>query len=1191
MNPSPHRPRLAAAALALAACFTPAALHAADATVFQTSFGGDVLVMPTASSPAPSPGAITPTGTNWYVMSSKDGRASSFSGGFIVTYAATSSAAGVQGVARFTTNPISLAAVGDSITANATVYTNKVQNLSLGLYASGGVDPLSTLANGGLSGTVHTGTVTDGTLAWKGYRARATTNAVAGSIVARSPQTTLTQANFDVAAVNTGDFANPPPTSIGVVADSASPLVFADGFGSEYRLAYTITRSAADALTISYSISDTSNTVLYSISGTTSTAGALPSAVTSAFDAIALGTRNDASAGNSISQLWITNLSVTAKNSDVALITDQPLNQNWVASAAGSISVTATGASPLSYQWYKDSSPLSGATSATYTVPSPSSADNGTYYVVVSNAYGSSTSANATVNFTSASAPSIATQPTNQTVNEGETLTLSASANGAPTPSFQWYKVGVGAISGATQPTYTVAATNAATAGSYYVVATNGQGSPATSDTVTVTINSTAPAIVTEPTPPTLNVGQGIALTVTASGYPAPTYQWYKGAQPSGTLISGAVGASYTVPSATTADAGTYYVVATNLYGSATSADTPVIVNVVPPSITTEPSSTTVTLGQPASFSVVAEGSAPLSYQWYKGAVGSGALIDGATSASYTINPTIGSSAGDYYVVVNNESATPATSAAATLSLVVTESTPVLSTNFAQDTIHAASPVVDATRTNWYVIASKVATNSNVGDDPATTEVVETRPLTLTINAATTSGLYQTATVFAPGQARSLSQIGSSLRATMTFVPRNLSTFGVGLFNSGGVLPHTTHNSGLAAETLLGGTTDITGGVQEWVGYRSAIFASGGTIAHFVNRLPQTNSPTTNRTQDLVVPGTSASYGTPAGTTVGTATNSQATNFAFTSDAEYTLVYEITRSAADSYALAFRLYSGASATGSPVFSTTATTTNAATLPSAVTSSFDSFAFGARTTSNASIPQIVVSSLAIAHSVPVAAIAPAITTQPTDQTVASGATLTLTAAASGSPTPTYQWYRNEDPISGATSATYTVLEASSADAGSYKVVATNAVGSATSNAVVVTVGSASTPYETWSSAQGLTTGVNDGATQDPDGDGVVNLLEFALGGNPLSAASAPLPVVARSGANLTFTYDLETAAAGQFAFTAQSSTDLATWTAVVHGSGGATISTSALDADTNRVVVTLPASSPRLFVRLHVAALP
>ncbi len=418
----PRSPRLRlAAALALAACLPAASLIAADAGVFHSTFVNDVLVMPTATSAAPSPGAITPTGTNWYVMSSKDGRASSLSGGLILTYAANSTAAGVQTAARFTTNPIALSAVGDSITATATLYTNKVANLAFGLYNSGGVDPLTTLANSGLSGTIHAGASTDGTFGWKGYRARAASNSASGVISARAAQTgvNLAQANFDVAAVNTGDFASPGPISIGVVPDSASSVTFADGLGAEYRLAYTITRSAADALTISYTIRDGSDTVLYSVSGATTTSAALPSAITSTFDSLAIGNRNDATGGGTISQVWLTEVAVTAKNSQVALVTQQPIDQSWVAGAAGTITVAASGEAPLSYQWYKDDSPISGATSATYTVGIPSSGDNGSYHVVVSNAYGSSKSSAATVNFTTASAPAITTPPSSQTVNEG----------------------------------------------------------------------------------------------------------------------------------------------------------------------------------------------------------------------------------------------------------------------------------------------------------------------------------------------------------------------------------------------------------------------------------------------------------------------------------------------------------------------------------------------------------------------------------------------------------------------------------------------------------------------------------------------------------------------------------------------------------------------------------------------------
>ena len=83
-------------------------------------------------------------------------------------------------------------------------------------------------------------------------------------------------------------------------------------------------------------------------------------------------------------------------------------------------------------------------------------------------------------------------------------------------------------------------------------------------------------------------------------------------------------------------------------------------------------------------------------------------------------------------------------------------------------------------------------------------------------------------------------------------------------------------------------------------------------------------------------------------------------------------------------------------------------------------------------------------------------APAITTQPLSQTANAGAAVTFTAAASGSPAPTFQWRKNGVNITGATSASFTIPNASAGDAGTYSVVATNSAGSATSNNAVLTV---------------------------------------------------------------------------------------------------------------------------------------
>ncbi len=83
------------------------------------------------------------------------------------------------------------------------------------------------------------------------------------------------------------------------------------------------------------------------------------------------------------------------------------------------------------------------------------------------------------------------------------------------------------------------------------------------------------------------------------------------------------------------------------------------------------------------------------------------------------------------------------------------------------------------------------------------------------------------------------------------------------------------------------------------------------------------------------------------------------------------------------------------------------------------------------------------------------IPPAITTQPQSQTVNAGATATLTVTASGSTPLTYQWYQGSTAVGG-NSATLTLANVTDANAGSYKVVVNNAVGSATSSTVTLTV---------------------------------------------------------------------------------------------------------------------------------------
>ena len=86
-------------------------------------------------------------------------------------------------------------------------------------------------------------------------------------------------------------------------------------------------------------------------------------------------------------------------------------------------------------------------------------------------------------------------------------------------------------------------------------------------------------------------------------------------------------------------------------------------------------------------------------------------------------------------------------------------------------------------------------------------------------------------------------------------------------------------------------------------------------------------------------------------------------------------------------------------------------------------------------------------------------APAITSQPSSETVTAGQSASFSVTATGSPTPTYQWQKNGVNIAQATSSTYTIPSTATSDAGSYQVVVSNSAGSVTSNGATLTVNSA------------------------------------------------------------------------------------------------------------------------------------
>jgi Immunoglobulin I-set domain/PQQ enzyme repeat len=93
-------------------------------------------------------------------------------------------------------------------------------------------------------------------------------------------------------------------------------------------------------------------------------------------------------------------------------------------------------------------------------------------------------------------------------------------------------------------------------------------------------------------------------------------------------------------------------------------------------------------------------------------------------------------------------------------------------------------------------------------------------------------------------------------------------------------------------------------------------------------------------------------------------------------------------------------------------------------------------------------------------------APAITVQPSDQSVSVGQSATFTVSATGAAPLSYQWQRNGSPIAGATAFSYTTGTTAAGDSGSaFAVVVTNASGSATSRSAMLTVTSGPVPAGT------------------------------------------------------------------------------------------------------------------------------
>jgi hypothetical protein len=299
----------------------------------------------------------------------------------------------------------------------------------------------------------------------------------------------------------------------------------------------------------------------------------------------------------------------------------QPQSMSVVAGSLATFSVSATGSGPLAYQWYKDGQLIPFQTGAQLAIPNAQLSDAGVYYVRVSNSAGSTASSPASLSVTPYTTPPPGGGGGSQLTNGVPVDNLSGGAGTELRFSIQ-VPISASAlviqISGGTgnadlyvsygdPPTTTSYACRpylsgnnesctdqSAFPGTYYILvrgftAFSGVRLLATYNGITPPPPppppvQNPPVIITQPHPATLTVpvGGSASWSVSASGN-GLHYLWYKNTGQGPVPLFNSTQSQLILSNVQASDAGSYWVVVSNAYGSVTSAYVTLVVTSAPP--------------------------------------------------------------------------------------------------------------------------------------------------------------------------------------------------------------------------------------------------------------------------------------------------------------------------------------------------------------------------------------------------------------------------------------------------------------------------------------------------------------------------------------------------------------------------------------------------------------------------------
>ncbi|HEV2392999.1 MAG TPA: immunoglobulin domain-containing protein, partial [Verrucomicrobiae bacterium] len=257
------------------------------------------------------------------------------------------------------------------------------------------------------------------------------------------------------------------------------------------------------------------------------------------------------------------------------MVVTQARNEVVLAGQTTSLSVSVSSCPPLAYQWYFDETiSVPDGTNATLVISNITPEEAGSYFVVVTNAYGSVTSTPVQLDVVEPAA--ILNGPTDQVATNGDTVTFNVTAQGTSPLGYQWYFNQTNSLLDQTNESLALSNIMVSQSGLYEVVVTNAYGS-ITSAPAQLTVFG-PPFILSAPSNQAAINGATVNFNVAALGVGPLEYQWFFNS----IALAGASLQNLSLSNVTPVQSGNYSVLVSNAFGPTFSGPASLRVLVLP---------------------------------------------------------------------------------------------------------------------------------------------------------------------------------------------------------------------------------------------------------------------------------------------------------------------------------------------------------------------------------------------------------------------------------------------------------------------------------------------------------------------------------------------------------------------------------------------------------------------------------